>query len=81
MLILLIVSTPECHNKRANWKKTMLSLKAAYLGPIDYIKCPKTKEIILNNKIQPFFRELKVEFFKKKIRSKDWKLTEIIEKK
>ena len=58
----------------------MLSLKVACLGPIDYIECPNTKEIILNNKIQHFCRELKGEFFKKKIRSKDWKLTKIIEK-
>ena len=57
---------------------TMLSLKVACLGPIDYIECPKTKELILNNKIQHFCRELKGEFFKKKIRSKDWKLTEIV---
>ena len=45
----------------------------ACLGPIE---CSKTKEIILNNKIQHFCSALKSEFFKKKIRSKDWKLTE-----
>ena len=53
--------------------KKILFLKVACLGPIE---CPKTKEIIFNNKIQYLCRELKDEFFKKKIRSKDWKLTE-----
>ena len=61
--------------------KEMLSLKVACLGPIDYIECLKTKEIILNNKIQQFCREPKGEVFRKQIRSKDWKLTKIIEKK
>ena len=59
----------------------MLSLKVACLGPIDYIDCPKTKEITLYNKIQHYCRKLKSEFFKNKIRSKDSKLMEIIEKK
>ena len=48
----------------------MLSLKVACLGSIDDIEYPKTKEIILNNKIQHFCRELKSEFLKKKIRSR-----------
>ena len=63
--------------------KEILSLKVACLGPIDYTEYPKTKtkEIVLNNKIQHFCRALKGEFFKKKSRSKDWKLTEIIEEK
>ena len=61
--------------------KKIFSLKVVCLGPIDYIECPKTKEITLNNKIQHFCRELKGKFFKKKIRSKDWKLKDIIEKK
>ena len=61
--------------------KKISSLKVACLGPIDYIECTTTKEIILNNKIQYFCRKLKGEFFKKNIRSKDWKLTETIEKK
>ena len=61
--------------------KKILSLKVVCLGPIDYIECSKKNEIILNNKIQHFCRELKGKFFKKKIRSKDWKLKEIIEKK
>ena len=39
------------------------------------------KEIALDNKIQLFRRELNDEFFEKKIKSKDWKLTEIVEKK
>ena len=55
--------------------KKVLSLQVACLGPIE---CPKTKEIILNNKIEHFCRELKGEFSKKKIRSKDQKSTAIV---
>ena len=51
--------------------KKISSLKVACLGPIDYIECPKTKEITLNNKIQQFCRELKGESFTKKIGLKD----------
>ena len=40
----------------------------------------KTKEIIFDSKIQLFCRELNDKFFRMKIKSKDWKLTEIIEK-
>ena len=60
--------------------KEMLYLKVACFGPIDYIECPKTKEITLDNNIQVLCRELNGQVFKMKIRSKDWKYTEIIEK-
>ena len=42
--------------------KKILSLKVACLGAIE---CPKTKKIILNNKIQDFCRELKGRIFQK----------------
>ena len=58
----------------------MLSMEVACLEPLDYVECPKTKEIILDDKIELFCREFNGKFFKIKIKSKDWKWTEIIEK-
>ena len=49
----------------------MFCLKVARLEPIDYIKCPRTKEITLDNKIRLFCWELNGNLFKMKIESKE----------